>query len=409
MAGSLVAEVQLVVVVTLLGCCAHRRAPADEPEATEGAGSEPTLADSSVTPAATSTAGDLERRRGRRPSDGCDLYRDATHGFAVLVRIGDEKRVLVSGTADVAARRPVRRGDRFQIGSITKSLTSAAILAMVDDGELVPGRHGRALAARPPEARPADHRRAAAQPSQRTTGHAGSSSTTTSPSASWEPEEAGPTDLRPSPRLPTRHAVGLQQQQLLRPRAHRREGVGRGRSRSCSQERVLAPVGMSRTGLPLTYDLAVQGYAGDDEVGIPNSSLAWTAGGGVSTVEDLDRFWTGLLDGDLISRRPRHRDDHLARGPSRSGASTTAWASWSIPGAAARWSVTAAGSGDSARSRGRCWARTAAVIVLANDDESDRGRDIADLALVRDALRRRGRAETTGRMAAWTSIPSPGC
>ncbi len=178
MAGSLVAEVQLVrrdasrVPHRLLrrrGRRGRRRLRARPP-------------DRPSTPAATSTAGDLEdvvaAVQGR-----LDLYRAATHGFAVLVRVGDEKRVLVSGTADVAARRPstARRPvpDR-QHHQVVHLRTRSS--PWCDDGRLLARRHGRATVL--PgllEARPTDHRRAAAQPSQRAARLCGSSSTDDEP------------------------------------------------------------------------------------------------------------------------------------------------------------------------------------------------------------------------------------
>ena len=128
MAPSLARWSTSIVAALLLTVCAC--------SAEEGrSGAEPETPAPPSASAPTSTAGGLDDVVAA-VQERLDLYRAATHGFAVLVRVGDEKRVIVSGTADTAARRPVRRTDRFQIGSLTKTLASAAVLRLVDQGRL---------------------------------------------------------------------------------------------------------------------------------------------------------------------------------------------------------------------------------------------------------------------------------
>ena len=307
-----------------------------------------------------------------------DLYRAATHGFAVLVRVGDEKRVVVSGTADAAARRRVRRGDQFQVGSITKSFTSAAILTMVQDGRLslddtvedvLPGllKHGRRITVE----HLLSHRSGLPDMWEFLADD--------EPRRVWKPAEAvrlfagRPLDAAPGTSsvytnsnffvlgLIAEKVSGRPLEELLR-------------------TNVFAPAGMRDTGLPPTYDLVVQGYASSDEVGTPNSSLAWTAGGGISTVEDLDRFWATILDGDLLS-------EDLVDQMTRSHGTIEEWGIDYGLGVM----VDPGRCGTMVGHSGRIWGFSAEswtllgqdrrVIVLANDDESDRGRDIADLAL----------------------------
>ena len=358
--GSVVATLSLA----LSGCTAG--------EDRSGSGSTPAPA----TSASTSTAGDLAEVVDA-VEQRLELYRGATHGFAVLVRVGDEKRILVSGVADAAARRRVRRADQFQVGSITKSLTSAAILTLVDDGELslddtverwLPGqlRHGRKVTVE----QLLSHRSGLPDYWEFLDGE---------PQSAWEPEavldliSARPLDFPPG----TQSVYNNTNFFVLGLLA---EKVADMSIEELIEQRVRAPVGMPGTTLPLTYDLAVQGYAGSDEVGIPNSSLAWTAGGGVSTIEDLDRFWTTLLAGklvsqDLVDEMTRARgtieewgiDYGLGVMVDRGRCGTMVGHSGRITGFSAE-SWTLLGQGRSA-------------IVLGNDDESDRGRDIADLAL----------------------------
>ena len=61
------------------------------------------------------------------------------------------------------------------------------------------------------------------------------------------------------------------------------------------EQRVLDPLGLSRTELPTTHrlaDLADGGY---------NPNLPWAAGAIVSNAHDLSRFYSALLSGRLLS------------------------------------------------------------------------------------------------------------
>src|SRR5690606_3916609 len=66
-----------------------------------------------------------------------DAYRADGPGAAVLVMRGDE--VLYRGArgrADVAAGVPLKPSDRFRIASVTKQLSAAGLLALVDAGKI---------------------------------------------------------------------------------------------------------------------------------------------------------------------------------------------------------------------------------------------------------------------------------
>jgi len=66
------------------------------------------------------------------------LVRDgATPGVAVLViRQGKGKEVVVSGIRNKDTDEPVRRGDAFHLGSLSKSFTACMIGKLVDEGKL---------------------------------------------------------------------------------------------------------------------------------------------------------------------------------------------------------------------------------------------------------------------------------
>ena len=66
-----------------------------------------------------------------------DAYRTDAPGVAVLVMRGDV--VLYRGArgeADVAADVPLKPGDRFRIGSVTKQIAAAGLLTLVDAGKI---------------------------------------------------------------------------------------------------------------------------------------------------------------------------------------------------------------------------------------------------------------------------------
>lgn len=66
-----------------------------------------------------------------------DAYRTDAPGVAVLVMRGDE--VLFRGArgeADVVADVPLKPGDRFRIGSVTKQIAAAGLLTLVDAGKI---------------------------------------------------------------------------------------------------------------------------------------------------------------------------------------------------------------------------------------------------------------------------------
>ena len=57
-------------------------------------------------------------------------------GAVLVVRDGDERLRLSAGTSDIATGTPMRTGNRFKIGSITKTFVATAVLELVRDGKL---------------------------------------------------------------------------------------------------------------------------------------------------------------------------------------------------------------------------------------------------------------------------------
>src|SRR5690348_4169124 len=57
-------------------------------------------------------------------------------GAVALVAVGDEVEVAVAGSVDTDGTAPMARDTVFRIASITKPITAAAVMMLVDDGRL---------------------------------------------------------------------------------------------------------------------------------------------------------------------------------------------------------------------------------------------------------------------------------
>jgi D-alanyl-D-alanine carboxypeptidase len=59
-----------------------------------------------------------------------------TPGVVGLVRTGERTWQGASGLGDLRANRPARAGDRFRVGSVTKSFVATLVLQLVGEGRL---------------------------------------------------------------------------------------------------------------------------------------------------------------------------------------------------------------------------------------------------------------------------------
>src|SRR5688500_15018415 len=57
-------------------------------------------------------------------------------GAAIVVRDGGDTEAAAAGLADVDAGRELRPGDRFRVGSVTKTFLAALVLQLVASGDL---------------------------------------------------------------------------------------------------------------------------------------------------------------------------------------------------------------------------------------------------------------------------------
>jgi D-alanyl-D-alanine carboxypeptidase len=82
-------------------------------------------------------------RATRLPTDPAALQKQldgvvetGAPGVVGLVRTGEQTWQGASGLGDLRAKRPARAGDRFRIGSVTKSFVATVVLQLVGEGRL---------------------------------------------------------------------------------------------------------------------------------------------------------------------------------------------------------------------------------------------------------------------------------
>ncbi|MEU1281328.1 serine hydrolase domain-containing protein [Streptomyces sp. NPDC005805] len=238
---------------------------------------------------------------------------DGPPGAIVVLQDGDRRRVLRSGTADLATGRPLRVDDHMRIASTAKAFSGAVALHLVAEGRLgLDDTIGQRL----PRLPRAWHAVTLRQLLQHTSGLP---DYTTAPEFQRLLDEnprrhfdsrrllrfvAGePLDFRPGSRylysnsdniavaLMAEAATGRRYESLLR-------GI------------VYRPLGLRNTSLPQGYELPepyLRGYdieppaAPQDVSELLSASGVWASGGIVSTPRDMTRFIRGYAPGALTS------------------------------------------------------------------------------------------------------------
>jgi D-alanyl-D-alanine carboxypeptidase len=253
-------------------------------------------------PAAPARADDLDRALGRLTHAGAP-------GVVVLARRGAHTRRLARGYADRATQRPMRAGDRFRIGSLTKTFTATVVLQLAGERKLslddtverwlpglVPGgeqitvrhllNHTSGLFnytgdERVLEGMLSDRRRA------------------------WSPRElvAIATAHTPAFAPGTRWAYSNTGYIVLGLMAEAADG----RSLAAQlRARIFAPLKLRHTSFDSGPQIAgryAHGYFGfprAHDVSVLNPTGAWAAGAMVSTAADVGRFYRALLRGRLL-------------------------------------------------------------------------------------------------------------
>jgi D-alanyl-D-alanine carboxypeptidase len=223
-------------------------------------------------------------------------YEGIVTGTTVLVRVGDRTQVVVSGSADLAADRATRAGDRFAIQSITKPMVAAAVLSLVADGRLALDDTVQDVL---PDLLSQGPRITVEDLLSHRSGLYDAQDPDLPPLDAWTPTTlvevalAHPLDFRPG----TSGAYSNTGYEVL---GLILEGVTGRPLDEVLQTLVFDPAAMSDTTLGGAYP--VQGYAGSRPLDDPYLPIVRASGGVVSTVTDVDRFFTALWGGELFDR-----------------------------------------------------------------------------------------------------------
>lgn len=259
---------------------------------------------------------------------------NAIPGVGVLIRSreqGDWQATF--GTAELDAEVPVTMDDTFRIGSNTKTMTSTVILQLAQEGK---------LALDDPISKyvdgvPNGEEITIAQLSEMRSGLVSytfdkkfNETLDKDPQKAWTPQELLDIGLskKPTAQPGTEYDYSNTNIVLLGVVVEKLTGMS---ATQAFEERIFKPLGLSRTSLPVNTESALpdphpQGYQFGTNVqtiesyAVPkadlpaaldgslaplnytdsNPSWAWTAGGAISTAEDLATYAEALVDGGLL-------------------------------------------------------------------------------------------------------------
>ncbi|MBV9357646.1 MAG: beta-lactamase family protein [Chloroflexi bacterium] len=240
------------------------------------------------------------------------------------------------GTSEIGAALPMSTDFSFRIGSNTKTMTSTVILQLVEEGKL---RLDDPISRYRPDVPNGEHITIAQLSEMRSglysyTFDAGFNATLDAdPQKAWTPDEllaiafTHPANFAPGEKYEYSNTnivlLGLVIEQLT--------GMS---ARDAFQERIFGPLGLRHTSLPASTDSSLpephaQGYQFGtnvetiDSYAVPapqlpaalngtlkpinntnaNPSWAWTAGGAISTVDDLATYVKALVGGGLLDAK----------------------------------------------------------------------------------------------------------
>jgi len=260
-------------------------------------------------------------RATRLPADPAALQKQldgvveaGAPGVVGLVRTGERTWQGASGLGDLGANRPARAGDRFRIGSVTKSFVATVVLQLVGEGRL---RLDDNLERWLPGLVPGGEQITARHLLNHTSGLYNYTDDLPEPPRRFRPRElvAIATGHKPLFAPGTQFSYSNTNYILAGLVVERVTGQ---RLAAQLQKRIFQPLGLDDTELPATErritGAHVRGYAPPDEdwrvsdgpgglvdVTEMDTSWAWAAGAMVSTTTDLARFYQALLGGQLLT------------------------------------------------------------------------------------------------------------
>jgi D-alanyl-D-alanine carboxypeptidase len=266
-------------------------------------GEEPRSAPSGNTASSTAEGSDAQVADAAAAAveERLDLYEGDYPGALALIRVGEETRFITAGYADVPSQEEMSDRHRFQIGSVTKTMVSTALLQLVESGDielsdtveqwlpgLVPGGDRITI-------------------EQLLSMRSGLYDYTESPRFRWQ-SQRDPTEQvalamqEPPPYAPDETSSYSNTNYLLL--GLLLESATGQDLAAVLQDRVFTPLDMSDTSLlpaRVTEPPLVQGYEGRRDVTLEDLvSCCWAAGGVVSSARDLDTFIGAVLDGSLL-------------------------------------------------------------------------------------------------------------
>jgi D-alanyl-D-alanine carboxypeptidase len=235
------------------------------------------------------------------------LVADGVPGVIIMTRRGQQVSNVVAGLADKATGQPMQPQDKVRIGSITKTFVATVVLQLAAERRLslndsvqkwLPGvitghgYHPAQITIR--------------QLLQQTSGIRDYTSapgflTVANMAKTWQPQQLVDIALRLGPPV---HGWLYSNTNYILLGMIIQKVTGRSPATEISR-RILAPLGLRGTSFPLTSKQIpapyAHGYYGPiDVTNAINPSIAWTAGGMISTVDDVARFYRALLDGRLL-------------------------------------------------------------------------------------------------------------
>ena len=247
----------------------------------------------------------------QRQLDG--VVETGTPGVVALVRSGPQTWQGASGLGDLGAKRPARAGDRFRIGSVTKSFVATVALQLVGEDKLGLDDH---LERWLPGLVPKGERITVRQLLNHTSGLYDYTDDLPEPPRPFQPRElvAIATGHRPLFAPGKRFSYSNTNYILAGLVIERVTGQPLAGQ---LQQRILGPLDLGDTELPVTEQTIaspfIHGYAPRDQdwqvtdgpaglldVTKMDPSWAWAAGAMVSTTPDLAHFYQALLSGELL-------------------------------------------------------------------------------------------------------------
>jgi D-alanyl-D-alanine carboxypeptidase len=235
-------------------------------------------------------------------------------GVVGLVRTGERTWQGASGLADLRAKRPARAGDRFRVGSVTKSFVATVVLQLVGEGRLsLDDNLERWL----PGLVPNGEKITVRQLLNHTSGLYNYTDDLPEPPRRFRPRElvAIATGHKPLSAPGTQFSYSNTNYILAGLLVERVTGQPLADQ---LEQRIFQPLGLDHTELPTTQRALggphARGYAPPDEdwqvsdgparlvdVTERDTSWAWAAGAIVSSTADLARFYQALLGGQLLT------------------------------------------------------------------------------------------------------------